>query len=43
MELIFEIVFNSAMIGSRRCYPIGLAHPPSHLDLGAVKRRQTIM
>lgn len=38
IELIFEIVFSSGVIGSRPCYPIGLARLTSHLDQAAVGR-----
>lgn len=36
MELIFEIVFNSAVIGSRCWYPIRLACLVSHPDRGVL-------
>lgn len=36
MELIFEIVFKSTLIGSRHSYPIGLACLMSHLDRGVL-------
>lgn len=42
MELIFEIVFNSTLIGSRRGCPIGLARLASYLAEArgrVVKRR----